>query len=311
MSSVKEPAGAAPSSAASASASTLPPVPVRPGLAARTWRTVRSSRPAVIGLAIVAVHVVVALLAPLLTPYHPTTGDASHALLGPSADHWAGTDQYGRDVLTRVLYGGRYALGVSVTATLITIALGTVLGCAAALRGGWLDDVVMRVLDAVLSIPAILVLLVIVTALGTGSSVIVLAIAVVCVPQVVRVVRGAALAVVPQDYVTAARARGESTWAILRREVLPNISDVVCVEFAMRASWVVLLISSLSFLGFGADPPTPDWGLMVSENRTAITVVPMASLAPIIGLATMVVGLNLAADGLSKAWGVDRIREGV
>ncbi|MFD7506951.1 ABC transporter permease [Streptomyces sp. NPDC059850] len=280
------------------------------GPAARVWRTVRSSRPAAIGLAIVAVHVVIALLAPLLTPYHPTTGDAAHALLGPGADHWAGTDQYGRDVLTRVLYGGRYALGVSVTATLLTIALGTVLGCAAALRGGWLDDLLMRILDAVLSIPAILVLLVIVTALGTGSGVIVLAIGVICVPQVVRVVRGAALAVVPQDYVTAARARGEGTWAILRREVLPNITDVVCVEFAMRASWVVLLISSLSFLGFGADPPTPDWGLMVSENRTAITVVPMASLAPIIALATLVVGLNLAADGLSKAWGVDRIREG-
>ncbi|ADI07356.1 oligopeptide ABC transporter, permease [Streptomyces bingchenggensis BCW-1] len=282
----------------------------RSGLAARTWRTVRSSRAATIGLAIVAVHVLIALLAPVLTSYEPTVGDATHALLGPGADHWAGTDQYGRDVLARVLYGGRYALGVSVAATVLTIALGTVLGCAAALRGGWLDDVLMRVLDAVLSIPSILALLVVVTALGTGPAVIVLAIAVVYVPQVVRVVRGAALAVVPADYVTAARARGERTWSILWREVLPNITDVVCVEFAMRASWVVLLISSLSFLGFGANPPTPDWGLMVAENRTAITVVPMASLAPIIALATLVIGLNLAADGLSKAWGVDRIREG-
>ncbi|MFF4258320.1 ABC transporter permease [Streptomyces sp. NPDC001663] len=289
----------------------IPPVTVvAPGRAARAWRTLRSSRTAVVGLAIVAVHVVIALLAPLLTSYDPIAGDASHALLGPSGSHWAGTDQYGRDVLARVLYGGRYALGVSVTATVLTVALGTVIGCAAALRGGWFDDVLGRVLDAVLSVPAILTLLVVVTALGTGPLVIVLAIAVVYVPQVVRVVRGAALAVVPADYVTAARARGEGTWAILRREVLPNITDVVCVEFAMRASWVVLLISSLSFLGFGADPPTPDWGLMVAENRTAITVVPMASLAPIIALATLVVGLNLAADGLSKAWGVDRIREG-
>ncbi|MFJ4784031.1 ABC transporter permease [Streptomyces sp. NPDC088794] len=289
------------------------PVAVAPGprAAARAWRTLRSSRTATVGLAIVAVHVLIALLAPLLTSYDPIANDASHALLGPSADHWAGTDQYGRDVLARVLYGGRYALGVSVTATLVTVALGTVVGCAAALRGGWFDDVLGRILDAVLSIPSILALLVVVTALGTGPAVIVLAIAVSYVPQVARVVRGAALAVVPMDYVTAARARGESTWSILRREVLPNITDVVCVEFAMRASWVVLLISSLSFLGFGADPPTPDWGLMVAENRTAITVVPMASLAPIIALATLVVGLNLAADGLSKAWGVDRIREGL
>lgn len=284
--------------------------PAADARAVRAWRTLRSSRAAVIGLTIVAVHVLIALLAPLLTSYDPIANDASHALLGPSWDHWAGTDQYGRDVLARVLYGGRYALGVSVAATLLTVALGTVVGCAAALRGGWFDDVLGRVLDAVLSVPSILALLVIVTALGTGPAVIVLAIAVVYVPQVVRVVRGAALAVVPADYVTAARARGEGTWSILRREILPNITDVVCVEFAMRASWVVLLISSLSFLGFGADPPTPDWGLMVAENRTAITVVPMASLAPIIALATLVVGLNLAADGLSKAWGVDRIREG-
>ncbi|MCX4410119.1 ABC transporter permease [Streptomyces sp. NPDC059837] len=286
------------------------PPATAPARAARAWRTVRSSRAAVIGLAIVAVHILIALLAPLLTSYDPIANDSSHALLGPGWNHWAGTDQYGRDVLARVLYGGRYALGVSVAATVVTVALGTVVGCAAALRGGWFDDVLGRVLDAVLAVPSILALLVVVTALGTGPAVIVLAIAVVYVPQVVRVVRGAALAVVPADYVTAARARGEGTWSILRREVLPNITDVVCVEFAMRASWVVLLISSLSFLGFGADPPTPDWGLMVAENRTAITVVPMASLAPIIALATLVVGLNLAADGLSKAWGVDRIREG-
>ncbi|MFD7608879.1 ABC transporter permease [Streptomyces mirabilis] len=286
------------------------PPATAPARAARAWRTVRSSRAAVIGLAIVAVHVLIAVLAPLLTSYDPIANDSAHALSGPGWDHWAGTDQYGRDVLARVLYGGRYALGVSVAATLVTVALGTVVGCAAALRGGWFDDVLGRVLDAVLAVPSILALLVVVTALGTGPAVIVIAIAVVYVPQVARVVRGAALAVVPADYVTAARARGEGTWSILRREVLPNITDVVCVEFAMRASWVVLLISSLSFLGFGADPPTPDWGLMVAENRTAITVVPMASLAPIIALATLVVGLNLAADGLSKAWGVDRIREG-
>ncbi|MFE0760446.1 ABC transporter permease [Streptomyces smyrnaeus] len=280
------------------------------GRTIRTWRTLRSSRTAVIGLAVVGVHVLLALLAPLLTPHDPVANSPSHALLGPGPEHWAGTDQYGRDVLARVLYGGRYALGVSAVSTVLGVALGTVIGCAAALRGGWFDDILSRVLDAVLSIPAILALLVVVTVLGTGYPVIICAVAVVFVPQVVRVVRGAALAVVPADYVTAARARGESTWAILRREVLPNIVDVVCVEFAMRASWVVLLISSLSFLGFGAAPPTPDWGLMVAENRTAITVVPMASLAPIIALATLVVGINLASDGLSKAWGVDRIREG-
>jgi peptide/nickel transport system permease protein len=263
-----------------------------------------------IGLAIVGVHILLALVAPLLAPYSPVANDPAQALLGASWEHWAGTDQYGRDVLSRVLYGGQYALAVSFLATLCTVGLGTLIGAFVALRGGWLDNVVMRVLDAVLSVPPILALLVIVTVFGTGAGVIVLAVTVVYTPAVVRVVRAAAQGVVPADYVTAARARGERALPILVREIFPNIVDVVCVEFAMRASWAVLLISSLSFLGFGVNPPAPDWGLMVAENRTAITVVPLASLAPIIALATLVVGLNLAADGLSKAWGVDRIRKG-
>jgi len=263
-----------------------------------------------LGLAIVVLHIGLALAAPLLAPYSPVRNDAGHALLGPSWSYWAGTDQYGRDVLSRVLYGGRYALAVSFAATFCTVVIGTVIGALAAFRGGWPDNVAMRVLDAVLSVPPILALLVIVTVFGTGAGVIVLAVTVVYAPAVVRVVRAAALGVVTADYVTAARARGERTIPILAREVLPNILDVVFVEFAMRASWVVLLISSLSFLGFGVNPPAPDWGLMVAENRTAITVVPWGSLAPILALATLVVGLNVAADGLSKAWGVDRIRMG-
>ncbi|MGP4020292.1 ABC transporter permease [Saccharopolyspora sp. 5N708] len=264
-----------------------------------------------IGMAIVGVHILLALLAPVIAPHSPVANDPAQALLGGSWQHWAGTDQYGRDVLSRVLYGGRYALEVSFLATLCTVGLGTLIGAFVALRGGWLDNVVMRVLDAVLSVPPILALLVIVTVFGTGAGVIVLAVTVVYTPAVVRVVRAAAQAVVPADYVTAARARGERALSILVREIFPNIVDVVFVEFAMRASWAVLLISSLSFLGFGVNPPTPDWGLMVAENRTAITVVPLASLAPIIALATLVVGLNLAADGLSKAWGVDRIQQEV
>ncbi|MGW6055519.1 ABC transporter permease [Streptomyces sp. NPDC055189] len=274
------------------------------------WRAVRASPTASAGLLIVLVHVAIALLAPVLAPYAPTASDASQAVLGPHGAHWAGTDQYGRDVLSRVLYGGRYALGVSLVASVLVMGIGIVLGCLAALCGGWFDNVLGRVLDGVLAVPAILALLVVVGTLGTGYHVTVLAVTVLYAPQVVRVVRGAALAVLPQDYVTAARARGEPPWTVLRREIVPNITDVLCVEFAMRASWSLLLISSLSFLGFGADPPTPDWGLMVSENRTALTVVPLATLAPIIALSTLVIGLNLAADGLSKAYGVDRIREG-
>ena len=168
----------------------------------------------------------------------------------------------------------------------------------------------MRIVDALLSVPSILALLVVVTVFDSGLWVIVLAVTVVYAPAVTRVVRGAARTVITQDYVTAARARGEGSLSIVFREILPNVLDVVLVEFAMRASWIVLLISTLSFLGFGANPPTPDWGLMVQENRTALTVVPMGTLAPVVALATLVIGLNLSADGLSKTLGVDRAQKG-
>ena len=281
----------------------------------RRSRVRRISLPArpslLVGLFLVGLNVVVALAAPLLAPYSPTTPNALAAIEGSSSAHWLGTDQLGRDVLSRVLYGGRYAMTISLTAALLTVVLGTVLGCLTAYRRGWFDEVLMRILDSILSVPAILALLVVVTALGSGAPVIILAATIVYCPAMIRVVRAAALSVVGLDYVTAARARGEGFWPIMAREIWPNILDVVLVEFAMRASWVVLLVSSLSFLGFGANPPTPDWGLMVSENRSLLTVVPLATIAPIIALASLIIGLNLAADGVAKARGIDRITGGL
>jgi peptide/nickel transport system permease protein len=276
----------------------------------QTWRMIRGSTSAMTGIALVALHVVIALAAPLLVPDSPVKNDAFATMQAPSLAHLAGTDQYGRDVLSRTLYGGRIALTVSLSATLLAVGLGAVIGCLVAYRRGWLDEVLMRVVDAILSVPPILALLVIVTVFGTGPVVIVVAVTVVYGPGVVRVVRAAALDVVPRDYVTAARARGEGTGSVLLREIGPNVLDVVLVEFAMRASWVVLLVSSLSFLGFGANPPTPDWGLMVAENRTLLAVAPWTSIAPIIALSALVIGLNMAADGLAKSFGVDRARGG-
>lgn len=264
----------------------------------------------VTGLVIIAIHLLVALLAPVLTPHNPYISDPSAALYGPSAEHWLGTDQYGRDVLARTLYGGRYALQVTFIATTITVAIGSGLGILCAYVGGWFDMVVMRLIDAILAIPSILALLVVVTVFGNSIPVIVLAITIVYTPAVTRVVRGAAMAVVPLDFVTAAKARGENAFAIVLREIVPNVPGVMLVEYAMRASWAVLLISTLSFLGFGANPPTPDWGLMISEGRMAMTVVPWAVLAPIIALSTLVIGLSSAADGLSGRLGVDRLSKG-
>jgi len=271
----------------------------------------RSSTALSIGLGLIALHLVLAVIAPVIAGHDPVATDSSNVLAGPEWTHWLGTDQYGRDILSRTLNGGRYALLVTFLATTIAVAVGTVLGCVTAYADNWFDEVVMRIVDALLSVPSILALLVVVTVFDAGLWVIVLAVTVVYAPAVTRVVRGAARTVITQDYVTAARARGERSMSIVFREILPNVLDVVLVEYAMRASWIVLLVASLSFLGFGANPPTPDWGLMVQENRTALTVVPLGTLAPIVALATLVVGLNLAADGLSKSLGVDRATKGV
>lgn len=270
----------------------------------------RSSTALGIGVGLIAIHVVLAVLAPVIAGHDPVVTNSADVLAAPTWSHWLGTDQYGRDLLSRTLNGGRYALVVTFLATTIAVAVGTVLGCVTAYADNWFDEVVMRIVDALLSVPSILALLVVVTVFDAGLWVIVLAVTIVYAPAVTRVVRGAARTVITQDYVTAARARGERALSIVFREILPNVLDVVLVEYAMRASWIVLLVASLSFLGFGADPPTPDWGLMVQENRTALTVVPLGTLAPIVALATLVVGLNLAADGLSKSLGVDRAKQG-
>lgn len=264
-----------------------------------------------VGLVLVGLTVVVAVLAPWLAPYDPVATDAENALTGASLSHWLGTDQYGRDVLSRTLEGGRYALLVALLATTVAVTLGTLIGTLAAYYGRWVDGGITRILDAILAVPSVLALLLVISVFGNGTWVMVLAVSVVYAPAVARVVRGATRPVMATGYVTAARARGERALPIIGREILPNILDTVLVEFAMRASWVVLLVSTLSFLGFGVNPPAPDWGLMIQENRTALTVAPTGTVAPIVALAALVVGLNLAADGLGKYFGVDRARRGV
>jgi peptide/nickel transport system permease protein len=273
---------------------------------ASIWRGIRHSRSALIGLALLLVEIVVVVAAPILAPYSPDEIDPTASFESPSVDHWAGTDQFGRDVFSRTLYGGRIALIVSVIAATLAVGIGAIAGLFLAYVRGKIDDIAMRVVDALLSIPVVLALLVIIAALGSGLDVTVIAVVVLFAPGVVRVVRGAALEIVPLDFVTAARTRGEGRFSIILRELRPNVLDVILVEFAVRASWVVLLISALSFLGFGVNPPTADWGVMIAENRTAISIAPWASVAPLIALSTLVIALNLASDGIAKALGIDR-----
>lgn len=293
----------------SAMTTTAAPAFTVPGSFGRVVRSILKSRTATFGFALVILNILLALLAPVLTSYDPIATDAMNALQESSGEHLLGTDALGRDTLTRTLFGGQYALAISFTATALTVLLGSAIAGIAAYRGGIVDDIITRVLDSVLAVPAILSMLVVVTIFGTGPWVIILAVMVVYTGGVTRIVRATVMDVLPKDYITAAKARGEGMFSILAREVFPNVLDIILVEFAMRASWVVLLISSLSFLGFGASPPTPDWGLMVAENRNLMSVVPLATLSPIMALATLIVGLNLAADGLAKSLGVDRMKE--
>ena len=268
------------------------------------------SRPSgLVGLSLVGFHVVLAILSPALVPYDYTAMDSQAILNGPSAEHWLGTDNLGRDILTRTMLGGQQALLVTSIATVIAIAWGGMLGVMLGLIGGWLENIVMRLVDAFLAIPWILFLLLIVSVIGLGLGVLIPTLAFFYGIPVVRMSRAATHDVVALDYITAARARGESRTTIVRKELLPNVLDVLLVEAAMRWSWMLLAFSSLSFLGFGVAPPTADWGLMISGARSFMSYAPWAVLAPVVALSSLIIGINLSADALAKALGIDRAQK--
>ncbi len=269
-----------------------------------------ASRPSgLVGLIILGLHIVLAIVSPAIVPYDFKELNAQLILNGPSSEHWLGTDNLGRDILTRTMLGGQQALFVTSISTVLAIAWGGLLGILLGLVGGRLDDLLMRVVDAFLAIPWILFLLLIVSVVGLGNTVLIPTLAFFYGIPVVRMARAATHDVVALDFVTAARARGEARSTIVRRELLPNVLDVLLVEGAMRWSWMLLAFSSLSFLGFGVTPPTPDWGLMISDARSFMSLAPWAALAPVIALSSLIVGINLSADALAKALGIDRAQK--
>ena len=268
------------------------------------------SRPSgLAGLVLVAFHVVLAIVSPAIAPYDFRELSAQVILNAPSSEHWFGTDNLGRDVFTRTMLGGRQALVVTTVSTVLAITWGGLSGVLLGLVGGRLDELVMRIVDAFLSMPWILVLLLIIVMVGSGPGVLILTLGFFYGIPVIRMSRAATHDVVAVDFVTAARARGESRSTIVRRELLPNVLDVLLVEGAMRWSWMLLAFSSLSFLGFGVSPPTPDWGLMISDARSFMSFAPWAALAPVVALSSLIVGINLSADALAKALGIDRAQK--
>lgn len=270
------------------------------------WRGLRGSPSGLIGLAIVILHLTVAAFSPSISSHDPLAFDASAVRAAPSAEHFFGTDKLGRDVFSRTLLGGRIALSVTVLGTALAVGWGGLVGITVGYLGGWVDEVVMRFVDAILSMPRLLILLIVASIFGTDTVVLILALGTLSGIGVVRIARATTLDFVAQDFIQAAYATGARQREIILRHLLPNVLDILLVEGALRWSWMLLSFSALSFLGFGVSPPTPDWGLMIANNRDVLALAPWATFFPIAAISSLIVGVNLLAGALAKAIGLDR-----
>lgn len=261
-----------------------------------------------IGSVLLVLMLLLVIFGPLFAPYRATSlvGIPSS---GPSSSHLLGTDTFGRDVLSRLLAGGRSVLLLPLLAVSLSIAFACLVGLLAGYLGGVVDAIVTRVIDVALAIPPFLTVLVLLAGFGTGDAVVVLAVAVVYVPSVARVLRAATQAVRPREFILAARARGESVWWITFREIAPNIAPTLLVEVALRLTFAIMFIASLSFLGLGVQPPSSNWGVMVGENRGLLFIHPLPVIAPAIAIGLLAISINLIADGLTQYFGDDTVGE--
>lgn len=269
--------------------------------AALVWRRLRRSKTAVAGLVIVGVYLFLALCGPWLAPYDPYFQDLNLSYLRPCMDHWLGCDEFGRDILSRLLYGARVSLVIQFWAVMISLVIGTFLGSVSGYFGGRIDEVVMRLLDIMMAFPGILLALAIVAILGPSLTNLIVAIGINSVPGFSRVARGAVISVKKNDYVTAARAIGESDLSILFRYVLPNAISPIIVQTTMRMATVLLTAAGLGFLGLGVQPPSPEWGTMLSAARVYLRSAPHVAVIPGVTIMIVVLGFNFFGDGLQDA----------
>src|SRR5207249_2782780 len=265
------------------------------------WLRFRQTRLALIGLALVLMLVLAATLGRGLALHDPTRQSLIEKRARPGAKYLLGADEFGRDILSRVIYGSRVALLVGVVSVLIALAGGLVLGTAAGFTGGWLDTVVMRVVEILLAFPYLLLALAIVAMLGPGVLNTTLAVGIWGVPAVTRIVRGSVLTLRETEYVGAARALGAPAPAVLRRHILPNVLPGLVVYATLFMANAILLEAALSFLGLGVQPPTASWGLMVSTGRDVLLVAPHVATVPGLAIMVAVLGFNLVGDGLRDA----------
>jgi peptide/nickel transport system permease protein len=260
-----------------------------------------------IGGVLTGVHLIAAAIGPFVAPYGPTEIGTGKPLAPPSFSHLMGVDQLGRDVFSRVLNGGHIVILLSLAGTVLGLVVGSAVGLLSAYLGGIVDEAVQRLIEAFVSIPYLVLGLLAVYAAGPALAgqpiLMILVIAIVYAPRIARMARAAALDVVTRDYVTAARLRGESARSVLWRDLVPNTTSTLLVEFALRTGYAPALIAAFGFLGFGVQPPTPEWGLLISENRNLVLIAPWTVLGPGISLASLVVGINMVTEGLARILG--------
>lgn len=255
----------------------------------------------VLGAVLTALVLAAAALSLVWTPYDVTLLDIGHRLEAPSAAHWLGTDQVGRDVLSQLLAGARNSVGVALVALLIGVGIGAPLGLSAAMIGGLWDEVVMRLGDVVFAFPALLLAIIITAALGPSGVNAMIAIGVFTMPVFARVVRGSALSLLQRDFVMAARAAGKSKARIAVEHIAPNLADQLLVQATIQFALAILAEAALSYVGLGVQSPDPSWGRMLSEAQTYVFLAPQLALAPGLAIVIAVLGLNLVGDGLRDA----------
>lgn len=296
---------------------TLEKTQKEPSRLQKTWKSLSiifESRIATVGLVMVLFWVILALISLVWTPHEPNSSDFVQNL-APNSTNWLGTDHLGRDILSRLMQGTQVILlktrlpgdssisipiGVALWGVIGSLAVGAVLGLNAGYRGGWWDQVIMQVLDALIAFPRIVLYLVVIAALGQGDLVVILAIVITGAPGVARLARSLAMDIKTRDYIRAAETRGESVWFIMFREILPNARGPLLVDAMLRVGYAIFAIGTLGFLGIGLPPPDPDWGNMVNEARRNIFSNQTAVIWPAMAIATLVIGLNLFADGLRE-----------
>jgi peptide/nickel transport system permease protein len=273
-----------------------------------------ASKIAMVGLVIVIFWMTVAIFAPIFTQYTPLEQDWKAPNQGPSREHILGTDELGRDLWSRLIYGARVVLvlmpvtenywipgGTALWGVIVALVIGTALGLIGGYHGGWIDELIMRLLDAMMAVPIILLYLIIMAALGASAVNVVIAMTIVGTPGIARLVRSLTLDIRTREYIRAAETRGESSWYIMFVEILPNARGPIIIDAMLRVGYAIFAMGTLGFLGLGIPPPSPDWGSMVAKGREFILIgSPWAALWPSLAIASLVVGLNLLADGLRE-----------